>query len=96
MEFGHLLLSYLGQQSSLQQFLEQVVITVPLPLVVEGNHKQIGAFQQLDAGLNVEALVSVVPNIHDTHDGFGTMGHRNGSGWRSPTGISPLQAPGAR
>ena len=52
-ELGHLLRTHLGQQSALEQFLEQVVIAVPLPVVVQGNHKEVMALQPLNAGRDV-------------------------------------------
>ena len=52
-EFGHPLRTHLGQQSALEQLLEQVVIAIPLPLVVQGNHKEVIILQPLNAGLNV-------------------------------------------
>ena len=52
-ELGHPLRPHLVQQSSLQQVLEQVVVTVPLPVVVQRRHKEVVALQPLNAGPDV-------------------------------------------
>ncbi len=52
-KLDHLLRTHIGQQSALEQFLEQMVIAVPMPLVVQGNHKEVVAFQPRNAGLDV-------------------------------------------
>ena len=52
-ELGHPRRTHLGQQSALEQLLEQMVITIPLPLAVQGNHKEVIILQPLNAGLNV-------------------------------------------
>ena len=61
-ELGHPRRTHLGQQSALEQLLEQVVITIPLPLAVQGNHKEVIILQPLNAGLNV-ARGSLLPAI---------------------------------
>jgi hypothetical protein len=52
-KLSHPLRPHLGQQSALEQFLEQVVIAIPLPVVIQGNHKEIIALESLNGGRDV-------------------------------------------
>ena len=82
--------THLGQQSALEQFLEQVVIAVPLPVVVQGNHKEVIALQPLNAGRDVAR--GTIAAGGDCRGRIRTARRRTGPGWRSPAGISGSQA----